>query len=268
MSIFTRIVSGVAFCTLTLGTASFAQSTPAPLGLNVVQTTRMVLSDSDIRRINHYSAQTLEALLAFGGDSGSIESMDSLRQKVQRLTDAGQRSGLNIIATADYFAAYTADTTTTPLPSAFLNAAGRFDAATLLSSVDLYYQNAAPQVHDFTASDEADMAAISSVAQQRTPLAPVSQSLMFSVVELPIIEPVTPAIAANAPAEVRAILERVQLKGDNWVITVEQGDSLGRYANALYGDTRLFQQIFEANISTLITPNSIKVGQELVLPKS
>jgi len=194
--------------------------------------------------------------------------MKTLRQKVQRLTDAGQRSGLDMPATADYFAAYIADTTAAPLPSDFLNAAGRFDAVTLLSSVDLYYQNAAPQVHDFAAADEADMAAISSVAQQRTPQAPISQSLVFSVVELPVIEPTTPAIAPDASAEVRAILERVRLKGEHWVITVEQGDSLGRYANALYGDTQLFQQIFEANITALITPNSIKVGQELVLPKS
>lgn len=264
MSIFTRIISGAALCALTLGAPSLAQTPSTSLGVVVTQSTPLVLSDKDIRRISHYSAQALEALMAFNASSDTEQAMEALRQKVQRLSDAGRRSGLGMNATADYFEAYIAENTNAPLPRAFLNAAGWFDADTLLSSVDLYYQNATPQVHDFTASDEADMAAISSVAQSRAPL---TQSLVFSVVELPVIIVETPAIAANAPTEVRAILERVQLNGEDWVITVQQGDSLGRYANALYGDTQLFQRIFEANIAALITPNSIRVGQELVLPK-
>ena len=267
MSNITRMISGAVLCALSLGTPLFAQTTPASVGVMVAQRMPAVLSDKDMRRINHYSAQALESLLAFGGGFDTDRAMETLRQKVQRLSDAGQRSGLGVNATADYFEAYIAENTTAPLPSAFLDVAGRFDAATLLASVDLYYLNAAPQVLDFTASDEADMAAISSVAQHRTPLAPISQSLVFSAVELPAIAVETPTIAPNAPANVRAILERVQLRGEEWVITVRQGDSLGQYANALYGDTKLFQQIFEANLAALITPNSIRVGQELVLPK-
>jgi len=266
LSIFTRILSGVHYCALalTLGTSTLAQAADTP---NNAQDSRAQLSDKEIRRINHYSEQALTALRGFRASADAEGDIKVLRQKVQRLIDAGQRSGLDSIATADYFEAYIAEHAGPPLPEALLDTQGRFNARSLLTSVELYFETAEPEVFDFTASDEADMAAIRAVAQGRTPSASEGQPAELVVAELPAIVLETPAIPPNAPANVRAILERVQQRGDNWVITVQQGDSLGRFADALYGDPQKFPRIFRANSAVLVSPSSITVGQVLVLPK-
>lgn len=261
MSIFTRKISAALLCSFVLATPLSAQTTSATL-LSVAE-----LPEKDIRRISYYSAQTLEAMHAFGSNAEAEGALEALRSKVQRLTDAGQRSGLTTNTTADYFSAFIAENNVAPLPIAFLDDGGQFDAVSLLNSVEIFYSNEVPQAFDVEASEQADMAAISSVAQQRAPQVAVVQSAELTVVEVSAVVFETPAIAANAPANVRAILERVELNGEDWVITVKQGDSLGQYANALYGDTKLFQQIFEANLGVLITPNSIRVGQNIVLPR-
>lgn len=261
MSIFTSKITATLLCAFVMATPLSAQTTAGNL-LTVAE-----LPEKDIRRISYYSAQTLEAMYAFGSNAEAEGSLETLRAKVQRLTDAGLRSGLTTNTTAEYFAVFIAENNTAPLPIAFLNNDGQFDAASLLNSVEIYYSIKAPQEFDAAASDEADMAAISSVAQQHAPQTPAVQSIELTVVAQPVTVLETPAISPTAPANVRAILERVELKGENWVITVKPGDSLGQFANALYGDTKLFQQIFEANLSQLITPNSIRVGQNLVLPR-
>jgi len=241
---------------------SAAQTVPAS-----AQNILSALTEKESRRINYYSAQALEALAAFGENSEAEGSLDALRQKVQRLTDAGQRSGLDLSATAAYFESYIAENANAPIPTAFLDGSGQFDVADLLSSVELYYNNVEQKALDFSASDEADIAAISSVARRSTPQAAEVQTAALTEAEAPVVVIELPTIAPNAPANVRAILERVRLRGEDWVITVKQGDSLAQFANALYGDPRGFQKIFEANLAVLITPNAIKVGQELLLPK-
>lgn len=269
MSILTRITTGALVCALAtpvfaLGPQTPPQASSAPLGVLVAQSSPTVLTDSDIRRINHYSAQTLDALQALGTSDTAIAT---LRQKVQRLVDAGERSGMNLLHTADYFEAFLAENAANPLPGAVLDAQGQFDARSLFTSVQMFNVSAEQPLVDVAAIDEADLAAIGSVAQQRAPQAPVQQTLQLSIVVQPVDVVETPVIAPNAPANVRAILERVWLDGDTWMINVERGDSLGQYANALYGDTLFFQRIFDANQNVLSTPNSITVGQALVLPK-
>ncbi len=237
------------------------------LGVDVAQTAATVLSDSDIRRINHYAAQALDTLGAFGEGAGDV---DVLRQKVQRLVDAGQRSGMDLAHTADYFEAYAQANSAGPMPGAFLDATGNFDAHTLLSSVSIYLENNQPTEVDVAAIDENDLAAVSSVAQRLSP-SQANTNMQLTVVTQPtpvVAETLDgPVIAADAPPIVRAILERVQIKEGEWVITVEPGDSLGQYSNALYGDTLQFQRIYEANLDKMATPNVIEVGQELVLPR-
>lgn len=49
--------------------------------------------------------------------------------------------------------------------------------------------------------------------------------------------------------------------------TVNPGDSLGAIAIKFYGDATLFPRIFDANRSTLSTPDRIRVGQRLVIPE-
>lgn len=267
MSIFPRAISGAVLCALVLGTSVFAQPAISPLGEPTDQSAPAELSERDIRRLNYYSAQTIEALQGFGASLEFEGRLGDLRQKVQRLMDAGQRSGMDIEATAAYFETYISENSTTPMPGALLDATGRFDTLGLLVSVENFYQNAAPVVYDFTASDEADMAAVRSVAKGGTQPGSEAETVPQVAETLPVITPQTPIISPDAPADVRAILERVRLRGEDWVITVIRGDSLGQFAGALYGDRLLFQRIFEANRGVLSRPNTISIGQELVLPK-
>ena len=107
MSIFSRLLLGTFVCGLATPVLAFGlgHATPAtsvPLGVMVAQASPTVLTDRDIRRINHYSGQTLEALQALSGDDSAVAL---LRQRVQRLVDAGARSGMDLLNTADYFQA-------------------------------------------------------------------------------------------------------------------------------------------------------------------
>jgi len=49
--------------------------------------------------------------------------------------------------------------------------------------------------------------------------------------------------------------------------TVQSGDSLGAIAQRHYGDASLFTEIYRANRGSLNSPNRIRVGQRLLLPK-
>jgi len=48
--------------------------------------------------------------------------------------------------------------------------------------------------------------------------------------------------------------------------TVAAGDSLFKIAKQFYGSANDYMKIFEANKDKLTDPNSIKVGQQLVIP--
>ena len=49
--------------------------------------------------------------------------------------------------------------------------------------------------------------------------------------------------------------------------TVEGGDTLHRIANKVYGDSKLWNQIYEANKSTIGSdPAALKVGMKLQIP--
>ena len=48
---------------------------------------------------------------------------------------------------------------------------------------------------------------------------------------------------------------------------VVQGDTLSRIAGKVYGDSKRWQEIYQANRSLLPTPQSLKVGQTLQIPK-
>jgi nucleoid-associated protein YgaU len=48
--------------------------------------------------------------------------------------------------------------------------------------------------------------------------------------------------------------------------TVATGDSLSKIAKQFYGNANEYMKIFEANKDKLTDPNSIKVGQQLVIP--
>lgn len=48
--------------------------------------------------------------------------------------------------------------------------------------------------------------------------------------------------------------------------TVEKGESLSKIAKHYYGDMMKYKQIFNANTNILSDPDSIEVGQVLVIP--
>jgi len=50
--------------------------------------------------------------------------------------------------------------------------------------------------------------------------------------------------------------------------TVGVGDSLGAIAVKFYGDVAKFNMIFEANRTILSSPDKIRVGQRLVIPRA
>ena len=50
------------------------------------------------------------------------------------------------------------------------------------------------------------------------------------------------------------------------VYTVAVGDSLSKIAKHFYGNANDYMKIFEANRDKLSDPNTVKVGQELVIP--
>src|SRR5271167_1439103 len=49
--------------------------------------------------------------------------------------------------------------------------------------------------------------------------------------------------------------------------TVAAGDSLSKIAKQFYGNANSYMKIFEANKDKLSDPNTIKVGQQLVIPE-
>ena len=49
--------------------------------------------------------------------------------------------------------------------------------------------------------------------------------------------------------------------------TVAAGDSLSKIAKQFYGNPNSYMKIFEANKDKLSDPNTIKVGQQLVIPE-
>lgn len=49
--------------------------------------------------------------------------------------------------------------------------------------------------------------------------------------------------------------------------TVQPGDSLGYIAQKFYGDASFYPEIWEANRGILSSPDRIRKGQRLVIPK-
>jgi len=54
--------------------------------------------------------------------------------------------------------------------------------------------------------------------------------------------------------------------GSNSVHVVAKGDTLYGLARKYYNDQRRWKDIYEANRGTLANPDTLKVGQELVIP--
>lgn len=75
----------------------------------------------------------------------------------------------------------------------------------------------------------------------------------------------TPTVAAPAPAPAPRPAPPQTASLEMYV--VKPGDSLSRIASRVYGDASKWNVIFEANRTTLPKPESVRVGQELVIPR-
>lgn len=67
-----------------------------------------------------------------------------------------------------------------------------------------------------------------------------------------------PAVPAAPAIKTPAVMESYK---------VVPGDTLSRIAGKVYGDAQRWQEIYQANRSLLPTPQSLKVGQTLQVPK-
>lgn len=73
--------------------------------------------------------------------------------------------------------------------------------------------------------------------------------------------------AASVPAPVTARTAAAPVVTQQ-MYTVQVGDTLSRIAAKVYGDANKWKAIFEANRNVLPNPQSIRVGQPLVIPKT
>ena len=77
----------------------------------------------------------------------------------------------------------------------------------------------------------------------------------IQVMEAAPAPPIPGPVPGPAPADEVSVYE------------VKPGDTLGAIAQRFYGKASLFPKIFEANRDILSTPDLIKVGQKLKIPK-
>lgn len=76
-----------------------------------------------------------------------------------------------------------------------------------------------------------------------------------------------PSVAPTpaAPAAATTVTPAAPRASDTYV--VQPGDTLSRIATKMYNDGNRWKDIYEANRATLPAPQSIKVGQSLVIPR-
>ena len=76
----------------------------------------------------------------------------------------------------------------------------------------------------------------------------------------PAAVPPGSAVSASTPVAVSAGVTMESYK-------VVAGDTLSRIAGKVYGDSKRWQEIYEANRANLSTPQSLKLGQTLQIPR-
>lgn len=72
-------------------------------------------------------------------------------------------------------------------------------------------------------------------------------------------------VSDNAAAEVEQVAEKVEQAADT--IVVSSNTTLGHLAKQYYGNAAMWTKIFEANRDVLTSPDQIKEGMKLIIPK-
>lgn len=115
------------------------------------------------------------------------------------------------------------------VPSALVTSDGRVDTAVLLSSLVTRAQEASGQIPAARPQD---------------------------------------VVAGGVGVEVRMVTPAIGQAVEHQFYTVTPGDSLGSIAMRFYGDVRYFSAIFNANRALLSSPDKLRVGQRLVVPRA
>ena len=97
-------------------------------------------------------------------------------------------------------------------------------------------------------------------------------TLLFNLIQTSLAEDGTPEGAEAAREMSRRAFaasdaKTQRVKGDR-IYTVEPGDSLAYISLQFYGRPNAYLRIFEANRETLQSPDLIKIGQRLIIPKA
>ena len=97
-------------------------------------------------------------------------------------------------------------------------------------------------------------------------------TLLFNLIQTSLAEDGTPEGAEAAREMSRRAFaasdaKTQQVKGDR-IYTVEPGDSLAYISLQFYGRPNAYLRIFEANREILRSPDLIKIGQRLIIPKA
>ncbi len=102
-----------------------------------------------------------------------------------------------------------------------------------------------------------------------TPTTPAEPSALQAMIIQSLRDESTaqPGFTTTTPATARQSVAPVQrIEATTYV--VKRGDSLGSIASHFYGRKEDYYRIYEANKSRLSSPDSIRVGQKLTIPKS
>ncbi|MCK4713797.1 MAG: hypothetical protein KAT26_13055 [Marinosulfonomonas sp.] len=247
------------------GPAKWAHVTPVPANIQLAQSGIDNLSESELKRISFYADRALQAVSALAAEdaAGAVNSdanVVALRASVSRLVDAGKRSGLTEAEIADFFQLLAEYKFAQDIPLALQGASGKLDTHILFAGV--------AERSQFGTSGKSTQSYQEQLDAVSSSLTPLDGSAGSGSGGTAVSSPQKLALQApeDASDAAREIMDRVVMRDGRQVITVAKGDTLARYAAALYGDPLAYRQIYLTNTEILVSPSDLVIGTTLELP--
>lgn len=272
MSKMLKHMVSVAGCTLFLSTAAFAQTASSP---NTVAFEEM--DPKMQRRMGFYAERTLGALLALAEDDIRVSQdgaqpnravTNNFREALERFVSAGLEAGMSRTGLAEYLSEQFSQNYTGPAPNLFVTPDGNLDSRTLVEGT---ITNLAAKAEQDSAQQIDYMSMISSegAAVKEEILSHLHDADSPSGAAPTTTDQETEAAPSVSIGEKRqSILDRVEGTGPDRTITIAPGDTLAVIAQAVYGDTLRYRDIYSANTDVLSSPNNVSVGVVLKLPEN
>ena len=222
------------------------------------------LKPSTLRRLRFYAGKVIESLTALAQEDqastgGVLDSTttDALRKNIERLLDAGNKAGLTLEQTAEFFKQEMLANYTGAVPLIVQDANGNLNALQLFQGVALSKANRADD------AAEADYLAAVTAAGVAAQTGGASGSATSAPV---LAQPATEEPTVQRDPAIQAFWDRLRTSNGKRTITVQPGDTLATYANAFYGDSLKYRVIYDANRDILDTPNMLEVGKRITIP--